>query len=313
MHTELNASIHCQTDNGLLIDDRTKFLGSSDAAPILGLSPWRTALEVYEDKITPRSLEPDRNKARLFSRGKRFEPVVCEMLADEEGLTIASRNQRYQDPEHPFLAAEIDAETTDGRNIEIKTVSPFAAREWGEERSDQIPLHYCVQVLHALMVTRRDQAIVAALIGSDDLRVYRVDRDDELIARIRAEELAFWDRTQRRDPPPAITLADATLRWPSSVTRTVVCDAELCNKITELKTLRSHIKELERAAEDMELVAKSVMGDADTLLAPDGRRLATWKSQSTSTLDQRALALAHPDIVAQFRRASTYRVFRLPK
>lgn len=296
-----------------IITDRTKFLGSSDAAPILGLSPWRTALETYEDKITPRSLEPDRNKARLFSRGKRFEPVVCDMLVEEEGLTIAARNQRYQDPEYPFLAAEIDAETSDGRNVEIKTVSPFAAREWGEEQSDQIPLHYCVQVLHALMVTRREQAIVAVLIGSDDLRVYRVDRDDDLIARIRAEELAFWDRIQRRDPPPAVTLTDATLRWPSSITRTVIADPGTVEKVVSLKDIRGQIKELEEIAEQLEFVAKSVMGDADTLLGPNGQRLCTWKSQTANRLDQKALEAAHPDIVAQFKRASSYRVFRLSK
>jgi putative phage-type endonuclease len=293
--------------------ERTKFLGSSDAAPILGLSPWRSALEVYHDKITPRSLESDRSKERLFARGKRLEPIVCDMLADEEGLTIAARNQRYQDPEHPFLAAEIDAETSDGRNVEIKTVSPFAAKEWGEERSDQIPLHYCVQVLHALMVTGRAEAIVAALIGADDLRVYRVERDDELIARIRAEELAFWDRIQRRDPPPVVTLADAALRWPASMTRTVVTSPEIAEKIESLKILRGHIKELEDTAERLELIAKSTMGDADTLLTPDGQKLCTWKSQSANRIDQKALEAAHPDIVAQFKRASTFRVFRLSK
>lgn len=295
------------------LDDRTKFLGSSDAAPILGLSPWRTALETYEDKITPRSLEPDRNKARLFSRGKRFEPVVCDMLAEEEGLVIAARNRRYQDQEYPFLAAEIDAETADGRNVEIKTVSPFAASEWGEEQSDQIPLHYCVQVLHALMVTRREQAIVAVLIGSDDLRVYRVERDDDLIARIRAEELAFWDRIQRREPPPPVTLTDATLRWPSSATRTVIADHGIAEKVVSLRDIRGQIKELEGIAEQLEFAAKSVMGDADTLLGPGGQKLATWKSQTANRLDQKALEAAHPEIVAQFKRASSYRVFRLSK
>ncbi len=296
-----------------VLTDRTKFLGSSDAAAILGLSPWRTALEVYEDKITPRSLEPDRNKERIFARGKRLEPVVCEMLAAEEGLEIARRNHRYQDPEFPFLAAEIDAETADGVNVEIKTVSPFLAKEWGEEQSDQIPLHYCVQVLHALMVTRRERAIVAALIGADDLRIYRVERDDELIARIRSEELAFWDRIQRRDPPPITTLADATLRWPSSVTRTIVADAELAEKIETLRQIKAQLKELEMTAETLELAAKGRMGDADTLLSPDGYKLCTWKSQTANRLDSKALEAAHPDIVAQFKRASSYRVFRLSK
>lgn len=296
-----------------VLTDRTKFLGSSDAAAILGLSPWATPLQVYEDKITPRSEHADAARERFFTRGKRLEPVVCDMLAEETGIEIARRNHRYRDPELPYLAAEIDAETTDGRNVEIKTVSPFKAWEWGEEHSDQIPLHYCVQVLHALMVTRRDQAIVAALIGADDLRIYRVERDDELIGRMRSEEVAFWDRIQRREPPPISTLADAALRWPSSMTRSVVADAELTVKIGTLKEIRGQIKELEATADALELCAKSALADAETLLGPDGKRLATWKSQSSNRLDQKALEAAHPEIVAQFKRASSYRVFRLSK
>ena len=295
------------------LPDRTKFLGSSDAAPILGLSPWRTPLEVYQDKIIPRAIEPDRTKERIFARGKRLEPVVCEMLAAEEGIEISRRNQRYQDFEFPFLAAEIDAETADGQNVEIKTVSPFMAKEWGEEQSDQIPLHYCVQVLHALMVTRRERAIVATLIGADDLRIYRVERDDELIARIRSEELAFWDRIQRRDPPPVTTLADAALRWPASITRSVVADAELAEKIGILRQAKAQLKELEMTVETLELAAKGRLGDADTLLSPEGYKLCTWKSQTSNRLDVKALESAHPEIVAQFKRASTYRIFRLSK
>lgn len=40
--------------------DRTKYLGGSDVAGILGISPWRTPLEVYLDKVQPRNKPIDR-------------------------------------------------------------------------------------------------------------------------------------------------------------------------------------------------------------------------------------------------------------
>ncbi|MBK8117555.1 MAG: YqaJ viral recombinase family protein [Candidatus Accumulibacter sp.] len=102
-------------------------------------------------------------KQRLFDRGHRWEPVVVEMLVDElldrgHDVQIIDRNARYQDPEFPFLACELDLELLiDGEehNAEIKTVSPFAAKAWGEQDTDEIPLYYAAQVMHGLMVKPR--------------------------------------------------------------------------------------------------------------------------------------------------------------
>ncbi|MFU1925134.1 YqaJ viral recombinase family protein, partial [Klebsiella pneumoniae] len=70
-------------------------------------------------------------------------------------LKIIGRGNRYRDQQHDFMAAEIDAEAASGENIEIKTVSPFKAKEWGEVQTDAIPVHYTAQAMHGLMVTGR--------------------------------------------------------------------------------------------------------------------------------------------------------------
>ena len=47
--------------------DRTKYIGGSDVAGILGISPWRTPLDVYLDKIQPRVEPVDPKKQKIFT------------------------------------------------------------------------------------------------------------------------------------------------------------------------------------------------------------------------------------------------------
>lgn len=81
--------------------------------------------------------------------------------------------------------------------------------------------------------------------------------------------------------------------------------------IEELKTLRAQERSAGEKADAAELTLKTYMGDADTLTDAQGRRLASWKTQSRDALDTKALTEAHPDIAAQFRKVSNYRVFRV--
>jgi putative phage-type endonuclease len=176
--------------------DRTKYIGGSDIAAILGVSPWRNVVDLWLDKITPRA-ENGQN-AGAKRRGSRMEPYILDMIREEHGLEIVTANQRYIDTELPFMAAEIDFEYRDLEtgaieNGEIKTVHPFKAKEWGENGTDQLPLHYVAQVQHGLGVRSARRCRVFALIG-DDLKPYVVDRDDELIEAMRARAVEFWTK-----------------------------------------------------------------------------------------------------------------------
>ncbi|WP_353652236.1 YqaJ viral recombinase family protein, partial [Escherichia coli] len=98
-------------------------------------------------------------------------------------------------------------------NIEIKTVSPFKAKEWGEIQTDAIPVHYTAQAMHGLMVTNKQVCVFGVLIGGDDFRIYRVERDEETIQAILEKEIAFWDRVKNLNPPEATSVSDVSLMF----------------------------------------------------------------------------------------------------
>jgi putative phage-type endonuclease len=175
--------------------DRTKFIGGSDVAAILGVSPYRSALDLWLDKITP-PVENGQNAAAK-RRGSRLEPYVRDMITEEFNIEIVHANERYIDEHLPFLAAEIDFEyfdheTGEIENGEIKTVHPFKAKEWGEQGTDLLPIHYVAQAQHGMGVKHRRRCRVFALIG-DELKPYLVERDEETIEAMRARCAEFWN------------------------------------------------------------------------------------------------------------------------
>lgn len=291
--------------------DRQKYIGGSDIAGILGISPWKTPLDVYLDKVQPRVEITDPDKLRVLNRGKRMEPYVIDLLSEETGLEIVRRGERYLDRELGFIAAEIDAEAASGENIEIKTVSPFKAKEWGEEQSDEIPLHYAAQAMHGLMVTGRDVCVFGVLIGGDDFRLYRIERDDATIAGIREKEVEFWQRIQGKNPPEPSTVSDVFRLFGTKDNGMAIEASEIIQAdLLALKSLKADAKNIEGLIALRESRIKIFMGDA-SILTMNGLPACIWKEQQSNRFDQSAFKAAHPQLAEQFIKASTSRVFRL--
>lgn len=271
--------------------DRTTYIGGADVAAILGVSPWMTPFKLYQKKIGEFVEEVTPAKQKIFDRGHRWEPIVVEMLVDElrergHDVEIIARNQRYQDPEFPFLAAEIDLELrVDGEEVngEAKTVNPFAVKAWGDEDSDEIPIYYAAQVMHGLMIKPRRRTVIAALTGFDDKpRVHWIERDEETIAGIRAREVEFWDRVQNRIPPEPTDPEDVKWLYQRDGGTAIEASNDILEMCQHLKDMKSSAKTQDAQIEMMAARIKAFMGTAAVLLGPDGKPLATWKNNKPS-------------------------------
>lgn len=333
--------------------DRARYLGGSDAAAYLGVSPWKTPVALYLDKSEGRHEETDPERIKFFKRRKRQEPVVAEMLFDTYGievtrLSLDDNPTRYVDPEHDFLAAEIDFEFVmteavraafperpdfcaipDGTllNGEIKTVHPFKAHEWGEEGSEEVPIHYAAQGMHGLMVTGRPAVLVAALFGLDNLVCFPVMRDEETIAAMRTKAVAFWnDHVLARVPPEPQALEDIKRLFTGTNGKPVELDPQTLEAMQQIDFLRARIRSDEGTLEELQFkVAKFICdqwGLPDPKSAPEsdnavltyaGQEIATWKRQRGTYLDQKRLAATHPDLVKQFTVEHFYRAIRMKK
>ncbi|EBH4530592.1 endonuclease [Salmonella enterica] len=290
--------------------DRTKYIGGSDVAGILGISPWRTPLEVYLDKVQPRIKPVDHSKQKVFTRGQRMEPYVIDLLSEETGLEIIHRGNRYIHRDYGFIAAEIDAEAATGENIEIKTVSPFKAKEWGEVQTDAIPVHYTAQAMHGLMVTNKQVCVFGVLIGGDDFRIYRVERDEETIQAILEKEVAFWDRVKNLNPPEATTVSDISLMFEKDAGSSIEADGKTLALFNDLRDMKSRYKSLGEEIAVSEEKLKLYMQE-HSILTLDGKTICTWKSQVSNRFDKKLFQIEHPELYEKFKTATTSRVFRM--
>ena len=293
-------NIVMETPASYKTENRNDYLGGSDTASILSLSPWQSAFMLYQKKIGAFQEEITPAKQKIFDRGHRWEEIVVEMLVDEleeqgHDVKILARNQRYTDPDYPFLRAEIDVELLiDGEEVngEAKTVSPFAAKAWGEAGTDEIPIYYACQVMHGLMIKPRRRAVVAALTGFDDKpRIHWVDRDDDTIAIIRAKELAFWERIQTRNPPEPETLEDVSFLFKRDLGTVLEADDNILNLCQDIKRLKTDAKTLDSLISELTINLKKQIGDAATVQYA-GYTICSWKNNKDSTKANLDKALA---------------------
>jgi putative phage-type endonuclease len=317
--------------------DRTKFIGGSDAPVLFGLSKHRTPVELFFDKTAPR--KEDKPDEGVLRRGKILEPVVRELVIaklkdDGHQVELLAVNQRYVDSELPFLACEIDAELLlDGQpaNVEIKT-NRFKDREWGEEDSDDVPLAYACQAMHGLMVTGKPTCIFGALFGLDDLTLYRVPRDEETIAAIRAKEVQFWKEHVLKGVPPApVNMDDIKRLFSKTNGKPVELDMDSLAALERLVDVRQQQKALGDEEQSLMFnIAKFVCqswGAAEPVKGKDGTHtvdegvdnavltfngapVATWKKQRGAHFDSQALKAANPELHASLMREHWFRVLR---
>jgi len=300
--------------------DRRGFLGGSDIAAVLGISPWRTPLQLWERKVSTEP--PEERPARaVLTRGHRWESVVAEMLVERlksqgHDVEIVASNKRYIDPDRPYLSAEIDYEIRlDGEdmitNVELKTVHPFKASEWGEPGSDEAPVWYVAQGMHGLGVTpgERQRCIIAALFGADELQTFTVRRDDDTIAGMRARCAAFWNLVQTGTRPEPSNLADLDRIYRGDQPEaSLIADEQLERQYLRLRAIQQEIKAREAEFEALEFDVKLAMKDATTLLVGE-RAAINWKSRDHSWLDQQALKEQEPKIHRALMRKAKTRVF----
>lgn len=299
--------------------DRRRYIGGSDIAAVMGISPWTTPLQCWERKTAPHPPADVDSKAKR--RGRRWESVVAEMLVEELGskgheVEIVASNKRYTDRDMPYLAAEIDFELRlDGSdeitNVELKTVHPFKAGEWGESGTDEAPLYYLAQAMHGLGVTHRSRGMVAALFGADDLKTYPVERDDVTIDAMRARCDAFWQLVELGIRPEPATLADLDRIYRGDEgAPPIEADDELAQQVMRLRALKAQAKATDAEIEAIEFSVKRAMGDAVALRLPgEDKPALTWKPRKWSRFDTAALKAAHPDLHLQFTSRGESRVF----
>jgi putative phage-type endonuclease len=255
------------------------YVGGGNIAGILGLSPFKSPLDEYLT-ITGDEQEITAQQREFFDDRRDLEPWAAKKFTRKTGLTVVRSNVRYMDPEHDWMRAEIDFEPEDGATGETKTVHPNAVKAWGDPDTEEPPLYVTAQAMWGLGITGKSLCYVQALIGFDDHRIYRVERDEELIKEIRRQAHDFWrfHVEPRRHPAPTC-IEDLLKLYKTDSGRAVDADADIRDALTNLCAEKQALALHTARKEINEYTIKGFMRDATTLLV-GGQPALTWRSRS---------------------------------
>jgi len=188
---------------------RSRHVGGSEVSALFDLAPadrpaymlTRFALwHIKAGNAPPPQVDNPRAKW-----GLRLEDAIASAAAEQEGWQV-SRGGYVSDPTTPGLGCTLDyiiesdpAHVGPGA-LELKSVDWMVARRsWTD---DEPPPHVLLQHQHQMAATGYTWGAVAALVGGNDLRVYRYSARPKIIAEIRKRVREFWASiAEGREPP----------------------------------------------------------------------------------------------------------------
>ena len=289
---------------------RKRGIGGSDAGVVMGVSPYRSILELYYDKVSEELIEDTETESIYW--GRTLEPIVREEFAKRSGLTVHLVPYLLQNEEHTFMLANLDGAVHDpvhGKCIfEAKTSSAYKKEEW----DDGIPETYYAQLQHYMAVTGWNGAYIAALVGGNEF-IYRfVPRDDAYIVKLISKEQSFWNMVKMKQEPPADG-SKATENYLRNGYQTAKKDSSIVLDETHHKWLvqyteaSAEVKEAEKKKTEAANNLKMLLGNHE--VAYIGNDIIHWPNETSQRLDIIRLKTELPEIYQEYLQESTCRKF----
>lgn len=292
--------------------DRTAGIGGSDAAVVLGLSPWRDPLDLWYEKTCQPGWHP-RPETPAMRWGSLLEPVLREQYQREEGRTVrvdalpdlpAERvgapflgQPTYWAPnmvQYAHLDGWIDGQT---RGIwEGKTSSNPDA--W----ADGVPVYYQTQVQQCMDIANALWCDVSVLLPGGDFRTYRVEADPGAQFTMEQRIYVWWqDHVVAGVPPAEIT--DPAILWPASADRDPVeiDDDHVTLLVQEYYDNGLQAKWLEKRQREIRDEIEPLIKDAPGLVVP-GYRVAYKSNRPTRKIGWEQVATTYENTLYLLER-----------
>jgi len=269
-------------------------LGGSDMAAVLGLSPWRSPIDVWLDK-TSDTVEEKESEPMYW--GNVLEEVVAQEFAKRSGYKVRNNNFTLQSEAYPYLLANIDREIVGlDAGLECKTANAFKANEWD---GDNVPDAYYIQCQHYMAVTGKSSWWIACLVGGNTFYYKEIKRNEEVIAAIIDTGAAFWELVKNKTmPAPDDTKqCENALKklYQKSNGQSVELPANYGNMIIDYLEIKNQLSELEAKKRGIENVMKDFLKDNEK--ATYGEHFVSWKStKPRETFDAKAFKDDYPEL-----------------
>ena len=279
---------------------REKRIGGSDIGAILGVNKYKSIIDVYIDKTEGSSFEG--NESTYW--GHIHESTIMKEFGKRHKEFIV-----YQAPYSvidDFLIANLDGVLKEKENgeygvLEIKTTNAFNYKDWD---GDVVPQYYYAQVQHYLILTGYKFAYIAVLIGGQQYKEFKIERNEEDINLIRNKATEFYQENLLKKIPPMPDGSDAYMNYLKQKAleienNEVIEFADLEEKASKIKELSKEINSLKK---EQDLLKEEVMLE----LINNGTQKGVagkfkFNIQTRKTPDFEAMAKENLELMEQYK------------
>lgn len=291
---------------------RSGTIGGSDAAAILGLSPYKSPYALWAEK-TGKVVPEDISGKEAVRLGTDLEEYVARRFTEQTGKKVRRENYTVFRDDMPFAHANYDRLIVGERaGLECKTTN---ALQLSKFKGGEFPATYYCQCVHYLMVSGLDRWYLAVLVLGIGFHVFVIERDEGEINALREAEAAFF-RQMQEDEAPALDGEGSTLdalnaEFPQAEPGTEMDLTAWASDLAILESCSQQIKALDEKKAAAQARLMEALGNTER--GSFGAYAVTWKNQSRSTFDKKKWERDHGPIPEKYMKTSENRVFRFRK
>jgi len=275
------------------LDARKQDVTSTESAALFSMSPYITHFDLWHRKHS--GVVPEFKSNDRMNWGSRLEAAIAYGIAEEQGWKVAPLKEYMRDPD-ARMGSSFDFVITslgEPAHLEIKNVDYLAFRDGWLEHEDgtiEAPEHIEMQVQHQMAVSGFRQSFIGAFIGGNRGVVIERQRDEDVIAAIRAKVAAFWKTVDAsQEPNPVMPEdADVLIRLNQYARPGKVLSADGDEKLARLLEDYKKAATIEKNAKEDKDVAKATIfkhiGDAEKVLTSAWTVSCAMQAETPATL-----------------------------
>lgn len=283
----------------------SRTIGASSVASILGLSPWRSELDVWRELSTDEPYTEADGGPLL--RGQLLEPGLRDWYARSIGAEVIP-GPTLAEPGWSvgrYGHARPDAWHPDGDGIatvEIKTADFRSRHDW----DNGIPAYYLAQVLWQMASRapgelRITGARVVGYVVDDTPRVYTVERHPGREAALLRRMEAWYERHVLTGEAPQGTTAESRAAWAAIAPVTQEWTAPTDEDRATVDRWRA-AKAAERSAASVRRAAEMDLANRIGATAGLDGLIGWTPVAGRTTIDGKRLKKLHPDLFSAFSK-----------
>lgn len=267
-------------------DRRDRSLGptASTIAGILGLHPFMTPLTVWQEA---RGEHVDKGDPEAMRMGHKLEPICRSEYEEQTGRTITQPERYRRRVDDMDVTATADGVTFDGvdaRGVECKSHRVYAAGDYGQPGTDEVPAHEWIQCQVGMALANLPAWDLVPIIDGR-VRIYSINRDSARASSMIETACRWWRDhviAERMPAPSGRSIDNAAIAaiWPGTwraKPELLAAGRVEVELIENLKTARRARKTAEILESTLEQKLKLAIGDADGLIVGNGPDKVTWR------------------------------------